>query len=359
MNSSVKFSKVVSGAHHVGGYYVEGRAPGTMFGYVARSKRDARKWSAFDADGASLGLEIYDTRAAAADVVQVAGIKARDAARMAAISAAADKARAEVKPVVATGFNNVTNRMERTHADGTVTPVVQNTPGGLHGVSMAPVLHQCETGDPGCMHDSTGAMVKGPGAPSAPTGYVHCACRDCMETAIGVQGVVFCSDCTDAECALDHECQRPDAYGAGETEEATACVICGKTLAAAHTHVDTCGERCYRTLLARQRAAIAADETSSIVVPREPTAGMTARATDGAIETPSAELIEALRAEASTAGDLDQVAVCDRALSGDRDAMAECQRVINTAAAQSALETPCPHDAGTRGGICEICGVEL
>lgn len=31
------------------------------------------------------------------------------------------------------------------------------------------------------------------------------------------------------------------------------CVICGKWLPAGHEHVDTCSERCYKKLLAKQR----------------------------------------------------------------------------------------------------------
>lgn len=44
--------------------------------------------------------------------------------------------------------------------------------------------------------------------------------------------------------------------------------------------------------------------------------------------------IEALRAEAGEHGDLEQVAICDRAISGDDAAIAECERVIANAAAQ-------------------------
>lgn len=46
--------------------------------------------------------------------------------------------------------------------------------------------------------------------------------------------------------------------------------------------------------------------------------------------------IKALRSEAGSAGDLEQVAICDRALRGDDDARAECARVIADAAAQVA-----------------------
>lgn len=45
--------------------------------------------------------------------------------------------------------------------------------------------------------------------------------------------------------------------------------------------------------------------------------------------------IEALRNNAAEAGDLDQVAVCDRALAGDDAAIAECVRVITDAEAMA------------------------
>lgn len=40
------------------------------------------------------------------------------------------------------------------------------------------------------------------------------------------------------------------------------------------------------------------------------------------------EAIRTLRSEAAEAGDLEQIAVCDRALAGDETALAECERVI-------------------------------
>lgn len=45
-------------------------------------------------------------------------------------------------------------------------------------------------------------------------------------------------------------------------------------------------------------------------------------------------MIVALRAEAGKAGDLEQVAVCDRALTDDVEAIVECRRVIDDARAQ-------------------------
>jgi hypothetical protein len=47
------------------------------------------------------------------------------------------------------------------------------------------------------------------------------------------------------------------------------------------------------------------------------------------------ERIEALRDEAGQAGDLAQVALCNRALEGDQDARVECARVIDNAGASN------------------------
>ena len=46
--------------------------------------------------------------------------------------------------------------------------------------------------------------------------------------------------------------------------------------------------------------------------------------------------ILALSTEAATAGDLDMVAICTRALAGDEAARAACQEVIEEAASQAA-----------------------
>ena len=47
-----------------------------------------------------------------------------------------------------------------------------------------------------------------------PSGYTPCACRDCMEVAIGVSGEAYCHECEEAGCAdyqgvrgLPQECQ--------------------------------------------------------------------------------------------------------------------------------------------------------
>lgn len=57
------------------------------------------------------------------------------------------------------------------------------------------------------------------------TGYVHCACRDCFETAIGKAGKAFCHACEEAGCpdyqgveGMSQECQSAGAYGCDEEE---------------------------------------------------------------------------------------------------------------------------------------------
>lgn len=47
------------------------------------------------------------------------------------------------------------------------------------------------------------------------------------------------------------------------------------------------------------------------------------------------EAIEALRIEAGSAGDMEMVRICNKALAGDEAAWAEAVRVINEAAAQN------------------------
>ena len=49
--------------------------------------------------------------------------------------------------------------------------------------------------------------------PHADTGYRPCACRDCMEIAIGDEGA-FCLSCEAAGCSGDGECDAPEAYAA-------------------------------------------------------------------------------------------------------------------------------------------------
>lgn len=47
------------------------------------------------------------------------------------------------------------------------------------------------------------------------SGYIDCGCRDCFEIAIGEPGD-FCTNCEDAGCEADSECQSPNAYGGDE-----------------------------------------------------------------------------------------------------------------------------------------------
>lgn len=44
------------------------------------------------------------------------------------------------------------------------------------------------------------------------SGYRACACRDCMEIAIGDEGAL-CHACEDAACDPDDECCADGAYG--------------------------------------------------------------------------------------------------------------------------------------------------
>lgn len=53
-------------------------------------------------------------------------------------------------------------------------------------------------------------------APLEPSGYRPCACRDCMEIAIGEPGAM-CHACDDAGCHGERECLAAGAYG-GEVE---------------------------------------------------------------------------------------------------------------------------------------------
>ena len=56
------------------------------------------------------------------------------------------------------------------------------------------------------------------------TGYRPCACRDCMEIAIGGRGAM-CHECEDAGCNGDRECLAAGAYG-GEDEPAPPSSEC-------------------------------------------------------------------------------------------------------------------------------------
>lgn len=53
------------------------------------------------------------------------------------------------------------------------------------------------------------------------SGYCDCQCRDCFEIAIGDEGEAFCSECEEAGCDGDGECEAPGTYG-GEFEDEDA-----------------------------------------------------------------------------------------------------------------------------------------
>jgi len=53
------------------------------------------------------------------------------------------------------------------------------------------------------------------------SGYVDCACRDCVEIAITSGGPALCWECEEAGCSAEgtDECLRSDAYGQDEGPE--------------------------------------------------------------------------------------------------------------------------------------------
>lgn len=195
--------------------------------------------------------------------------------------AAAEKARVEVKPVSSTGYveRRYVPPVHYTAAELVAAEIAdlevdialaegrdRAMPGmaqyavecrarvsALRGAQESPVTSTMTwiPAKPG-ERSTTPAALSYDAADNVPTGYVDCACRDCMEIAIGPTGTM-CSDCTGAGCdAFYDECRRSDAYGCDH----------------AHGGDDLCS-RCDRL------------ETSTITAPREPTAGMTARAPRG------------------------------------------------------------------------------
>ena len=54
-----------------------------------------------------------------------------------------------------------------------------------------------------------------------PSGYTHCACRDCFDTTVSSDTAKpeLCSDCIEAGCEANNgECCRSDAYGVDDGE---------------------------------------------------------------------------------------------------------------------------------------------
>jgi len=60
--------------------------------------------------------------------------------------------------------------------------------------------------------------------------------------------------------------------------------------------------------------------------------------------------IRKLSNEAAEAGDLEQVAICERALSGDAEARTECARVIEYARGEAEIDpdAQCPEHGSSR-----------
>lgn len=86
------------------------------------------------------------------------------------------------------------------------------------------------------------------------SGYRPCACRDCMEIAIGEPGA-FCIECEDAGCEGDGECQvGPDAEPE-PAEEARQTALA--TIQGASAWIVTEGSSDPRDVLARLVGALA------------------------------------------------------------------------------------------------------
>jgi len=48
-----------------------------------------------------------------------------------------------------------------------------------------------------------------------------------------------------------------------DMKEIVRCVVCGRNLDPNRVHVDTCGERCYKRLLERQRTSLEGEATDA------------------------------------------------------------------------------------------------
>jgi hypothetical protein len=91
----------------------------------------------------------------------------------------------------------------------------------VFGASSEQAILICEAGANHAMRSELDGIREARKA--AGSGYVACACRDCMETAITSDGkLALCSDCEDAGCeaGAEQECQSPNAYGCGENDPA-------------------------------------------------------------------------------------------------------------------------------------------
>lgn len=77
-------------------------------------------------------------------------------------------------------------------------------------------------------------------SPILPLGYVPCACRDCLETAIGEPGALcgepgaLCGECEDAGCELERECL---AAADADFEQALAEQIADDCRSASRRHL--------------------------------------------------------------------------------------------------------------------------
>lgn len=65
------------------------------------------------------------------------------------------------------------------------------------------------------------------------SGYTECACRDCMEVAIGNNepGGAYCWACAESDCTRDSDCNAPHTYCPADSRYTTDtewCEVCGQ-----------------------------------------------------------------------------------------------------------------------------------
>jgi hypothetical protein len=90
-----------------------------------------------------------------------------------------------------------------------------------HNVPKSGTLQQISyCADCGAAYNDTNSC------PGKRSGYVPCACRDCMETAIADRSkpLAYCHECEAAGCpdyqgqpGMSQECRAPSAYGGDES----------------------------------------------------------------------------------------------------------------------------------------------
>lgn len=67
-------------------------------------------------------------------------------------------------------------------------------------------------------HCSLNEVNSVPAKPDAPSGYVPCGCRDCMEIAIGQPGEM-CNECEEAGCEPDKACRAETEFDDDDVDD--------------------------------------------------------------------------------------------------------------------------------------------